>query len=286
MTNNARSLNVIADTILSLERGNVFEIGDLFIEAKAQCEHGEWLDWLRSEIDWSVDTAQRYMKVAEMTAKNRTLRHLNLAATTLYQLVREHHDDKFLPSIVAELAKHATKTKLRPADAGRVIKIGIGRCRFGDHPDATLVQLVEIDEFTGESWHEKAVAALQERRPETAEDASSIVDETEKLFRDIEREERRGNEEAAEQEADDILNCAPPALPPATTPPEPQRLGAETTWAETAPFVRAVTDLRNLRAKPVGRFVGQFSQAELREVGDFLTAVAAETGDADKAEAA
>ena len=39
-------------------------------------------------------------------------------------------------------------------------------------------------------------------------------------------------------------------------------------------FAHAVTDLLDLRAKPVERFVGKFLSAELREVADFLVAVA------------
>jgi hypothetical protein len=46
---NLRSLADIAaeiDTINESGRKNIFDLGDLLIEAKAQCEHGEWLDWL------------------------------------------------------------------------------------------------------------------------------------------------------------------------------------------------------------------------------------------------
>jgi hypothetical protein len=52
-------------------------------------------------------------------------------------------------------------------------------------------------------------------------------------------------------------------------------LSAETDWAETQQFADAVEQLRELRGKPVARFVSLFSAAELREAADFLIVVAA-----------
>lgn len=40
---------------------SIYEIGRRLIEAKAQLEHGEWLPWLRSEVEFSEASAQRYM---------------------------------------------------------------------------------------------------------------------------------------------------------------------------------------------------------------------------------
>jgi hypothetical protein len=277
MKENVRSLDTIADDINQLARGNIFDIGDLLIEAKAQCEHGQWLDWLYAEFDWSVDTAKRYMKVAELSAKFRNLRNLKLGSTTLYQLA-DHENEDALPTIIEELAKHAVKTRLKPSDAERVIQVGIGRRRFGDRPEATLVKLVELDQYDDKAWHEKAVIALQERNPETDDDANSIVNDIVREHRDAEllkeAEERERRDEMID-ESDDIIDGPPPDLPPPTRPPEPQRIGAGTTWAEREPFDHAVTELLGLRAKPIARFIGMFSSAELYEVSEFLAAVAA-----------
>jgi hypothetical protein len=294
---NVRTLDTIADNIHKLERGNIIDIGDLLLEAKAQCReehgHGEWLDWLYAEFEWSVSTAERYMRVAGLSAKFVSLKNLKLTKTTLYQLA-DHECEEDLPAIINELANHATQMRLTPHDAERVIQIGIARYRFGDRPDATLVQLMELD--SDESWYEKAVAALQEREPKTGEDAKSIVDEIEQEYVEAERkadpdidrmsraeysawlakaEAKEEEEEEAEREADSILDGTPPALPPPTTPPEPQKLGADTEWEGRETFADAVTVLLGLRTKPVGRFVGMFSPDVLREVGDFLMAVAA-----------
>jgi hypothetical protein len=274
---NTRSLGAIADNIHKLSRKNIIDIGDLLLEAKAQCEHGDWLNWLDTEFDWSVYSAERYMKVAQLNAKFHNLRNLRLGATTLYQLA-DHDDEEELAAVIEELAKHATNTRLRPRDAERVIKVGIGRRRFGDHPDATLVQLVELDGFSDETWYEKAVAALRDRKPETDESATSIVDEIEAAQIDLEREEQRLRNQKRYEEIDDveaILDGPPPVLPSPTTPPEPQRLEADTDWAEIKPFVAAVKDLLPLCAKPAARFIGMFPSTSLRAVSAFLMAVAA-----------
>src|SRR5262245_45595061 len=49
-------------------------IGNDLIAAKALCEHGDWLPWLRREFPhWSHDTAERHMRVAANFARVRTL---------------------------------------------------------------------------------------------------------------------------------------------------------------------------------------------------------------------
>jgi hypothetical protein len=94
----------------------------------------------------------------------------------------------------------------------------------------------------------------------------------------------------ADEEVESILDGAPPDLPPPITPPEPQKFGAETDWEGTGSFADAVTALLELRTKPVARFAGRFSPSELREVADFLLAIASgaaarsadETGERDR----
>lgn len=282
---NVRTLSEIADAVHSLERANIIDYGDLLIEAKDQvCEHGDWLNWLETEFELSVNTAWRRMTVAKLAAKFPNLRNLKLGKTTFYALA-DHKDEADLPAIIEELAKHATKTRLAPRDAERVIEIGIGRRHYGsDYPDATLAQLAELIKNSG-PWHEKAVAALQEQKPESDERALSITNE---IFRQHvhdmhdEAKRRAEAEDEVEQEAESILDGAPPDLPPSITPPELQKFGAETEWEGRESFADAVTALLGLRTKPAARFVGNFSPAELHEVGDFLMTVAA----ADKAEVA
>ena len=41
------------------------EAGRALIDAKAQLQHGEWLPWIEKNLDFSIKTAQRYIRVAQ-----------------------------------------------------------------------------------------------------------------------------------------------------------------------------------------------------------------------------
>lgn len=278
---NARTLDVIAGEIHNLERSNLFGKGDLLIEAKDQCEHGEWLAWLDDEFEWSPDTAEKYMKVAGLSTKFRKLRNLKLGKTTLYQLA-DHEPEDALPAIIEELAKHATKKHLPPRNAERVIDVGIGRHRYGDHPDATLAALVDLTRYgyRNAAWRERAVAELLRLEPNNDEAAAAIISDVSHQDDGDEGEDDAasgdGDRERGEGDDDDIeatLEGAPPNVPPPVTSDDQQKLGTETVWPEAKEFDSAVTNLFALRGKPVARFVGRFDSAQLREVADFLMAV-------------
>jgi hypothetical protein len=77
----------------------------------------------------------------------------------------------------------------------------------------------------------------------------------------------------------DVTEKPLPKIEPTTTAPE-------SGWAETSMFRCGVGHLRALRGKPVKRFIGMFSHAELYEAIDFLIAVAAaQPRQADKTKA-
>jgi hypothetical protein len=267
---NVRSLETIAENINRLSRANIIDIGELLLEAKGQCEHGQWLDWLDAEFWWSVDTAERYMNVATLAAKFRILRNLKLAATTLYKLA-DNVDGEDVPAVVKELTDHATVTALSPRDAGRYIRIGIARRRYGDHPDATLAKLAELLDREDD---DKTVTALLEHEPVTDEAASALVVEV--IARQRAEYEAQGAAEAAEIES--LLEGPPPILPLSIIPSEPQKFDTQTEWEGEDTFADAVMVLLGLRTKPIRKFVGRCAAAELREVADFLLAIATDAG--------
>ena len=57
---------------------------------KEKLDHGQWLPWLKGEFGWSVDTAQRFMRVSGLV-KNRTLRDLNMDVSALYLILGPQH---------------------------------------------------------------------------------------------------------------------------------------------------------------------------------------------------
>jgi hypothetical protein len=269
---NARPLTVIADKINALARANIIEIGGLLNEAQHhQLEYGQWLEWLGAEFDWSEDTAERYMKVATLADRFRSLRNLKLAKTTLYALAK-HDDEQDLSAAVAALTKHASQKRLLPDEAQRVINIAIGRRRYGDLPDATLVALVNLEDRR--PWHADAVAALCKRRPETDDAADKIIEDI--RWTSIESEtDAAGN--ADDPEAVAILEGPPPVLPPPEEDDEPLQLDDDDGegWPEEDAFRAAIVQLRALRAKPLARFIGLFPPNELREAIDLLVAIVA-----------
>jgi hypothetical protein len=67
---NASRLARRVERIKSIEKGtlaSVVEIGRELIAAEAECEHGSWANWLRTNFSWSVRTALRYRKTAEFS---------------------------------------------------------------------------------------------------------------------------------------------------------------------------------------------------------------------------
>ena len=58
---------------------NIIQIGNLLLEAKKQVPHGEWGDWLISNIDFSQNTANRFMRCALVFSNYEPAHNLNQA---------------------------------------------------------------------------------------------------------------------------------------------------------------------------------------------------------------
>jgi hypothetical protein len=125
----------------------------------------------------------------------------------------------------------------------------------------------------------KLLDALREHRPDTVEAADFIVNEVIKREvanqREVANVEDDGQINDEVEEAESILDDAPPVLPPPTTPPEPQKLGAHTEWAGRDLFEDAVSNLLGLCTKPIGRFVGIIPPTDLNKVTSWLSAIEA-----------
>jgi hypothetical protein len=171
---NHRSLDAIANDIHALGRTNVFAEGDLLLEAKETCDHGDWDGFLESN-GWSWDSASRRMEVAKLGTKFRKLRVLKLAKTTLYSLADlAEEDENLLPAIIDALAKHATKVQLKPAIAEDVIRLVQLRQEHGNLPDATL-RAFDMWCEPGFEASDEIAAALKKQKPTTKEEAEKIV---------------------------------------------------------------------------------------------------------------
>jgi len=61
--------------VLAMQHANkaiehAFRCGDLLIEAKAKVPHGQWLPWLRQNVDFSERSVQVYMRIAQRLGRN------------------------------------------------------------------------------------------------------------------------------------------------------------------------------------------------------------------------
>ncbi len=63
----------------------IIEMGQKLIDVKYQLGHGNFRSWLKAEFDWSVQTANRFIHVAE-NFKCTDLTRLDIAASALYLL--------------------------------------------------------------------------------------------------------------------------------------------------------------------------------------------------------
>jgi Protein of unknown function (DUF3102) len=186
---NHRSLAEIAAEIHKHMRADMFACGRLLNEAREFCEHGEWLDWLADNFDWSEDSAARYMAVDKLVTQIPQLRNLKLARTTYYALaeiaLRGDDDPAMLPAIVDALAARATETHLRPAEAEEVIALAHLRHEYGDLPEATLQAMDAASDGPYEGLRDATIAELKAKKPTTDEDAFAIINDlyTAAMFR-------------------------------------------------------------------------------------------------------
>ena len=94
-TSPSRGLEVISAEIAQCQKNyetSFLTIGQLLLEAKDQVgKHGKWLKWLRNNVDFSICTAQRLMRVAEWMKENEALEpHLDFTkAYILCKLTKE-----------------------------------------------------------------------------------------------------------------------------------------------------------------------------------------------------
>lgn len=118
-----RELEVIETEILFYKQQAgtaILEIGARLIEAKRQLNHGEWEAWLTEKVDFSVRSAQRFMKLAEGYSKSDTVTLLGtrkaLALLALEESEREEFlDEKHVVNGEEKSAEEMTAAELEQA---------------------------------------------------------------------------------------------------------------------------------------------------------------------------
>lgn len=104
---------------------SICEIGMRLIEAKTQLSHGEWLPWLRDEVDFSEASAQRYMRLAREYGKSVTVTDLGaskalillgLPASEREEFIAETHEVNGTEKSVSEMTKKELEQAIRERD--------------------------------------------------------------------------------------------------------------------------------------------------------------------------
>ncbi len=72
------------------------DIGFELIAAKKQIGHGSWTDWLKSEFNWSIRTAQNFMALAERFGKTKTFSLLPTSTLIKMLALPEGDEEKFI----------------------------------------------------------------------------------------------------------------------------------------------------------------------------------------------
>lgn len=259
---NNRPLEDITADIYKCERQNIFDIGNLLREAKAQLPHGRWLPYLQS-IGWGKRSAQLHMAVAELANKYASVAHLNAAPTALYQLVwlDENHPDAM--PLAIERLKKSIERKDSAAEQREDVLLSIGAKNAEDagYKDITELALKASSAAINQNCfgipeRMKAMqvqsAAIIKANPKTDEELKAVLEKNPvPLPADIARM-YASDEEIAERDKD-----------------------AETT-SLVEQFDAACEELLMLSSKPSAVFAdSSITHGDLDMLGNFLKQIAA-----------
>jgi hypothetical protein len=85
-------------------RKDIIEIGHLLTKAQESAGHGNWLQWLAREFDWSEQTARNYMRVYEMASIHNAIVDLDLPLRSLYLLAAPSTPEEARKEVIERVA--------------------------------------------------------------------------------------------------------------------------------------------------------------------------------------
>lgn len=176
---------------------SVIEIGKRLTEAKGMLEHGQWYEWLKSEVEFSASTAQRYMQLAERFPNPAPVRDLTYTKLLALLAVPEEDREEFLEvphnvggeeKTVAEMSRRELEQVIRERD--QALK-----------EQKRLKMLADASEKTAEIRQKK----LEEKGQELYEVKNQAAVEKLRYERELKRLESRPVEVAVQPPSEEEL---------------------------------------------------------------------------------
>jgi hypothetical protein len=182
-------LATIAGQIRALEKdiiSNVIETGRLIDEANQLCQHGEYLDWLKAEFQWTHRTAHRYRSVWKLSNKIE-LKGLDLSLSALYVMCDLHRSTKRSKrDSLSEIIETAKTKRVTKKIAEHIV---VSNFKPPQHYGGPLLPYLPERENMSPTLHRLAAAVEDEKidwdravKYIKQEDLRAIIDKLEALY--------------------------------------------------------------------------------------------------------
>jgi hypothetical protein len=111
--------------LMRLTAENIISIGQKLIEVKEQLGHGSFQNWLKTEFEWSEQTARQFMQVYRWseTIKNKNFVFSQLGTSALYLLAAPSTP----PEARQEILNLVERGKKLPTLVPKLLLIAISR---------------------------------------------------------------------------------------------------------------------------------------------------------------
>lgn len=221
---------------------NIIEIGRCLIEAKAQLDHGQWMDWLAEKAEISHTQAKRFMQLArEYSANGAPVHHLTYRKALALLAVPAEERDEFIEAPHVVNGQEKTVEQMTSRELEKAIKErDEARQKIADRAKENSRLQVELDKANRTiADKEKALRELESRPVDVAvtEPTEEQLDEMRaEIRRELEREIPQNmylSSKAAER-AVDVFNSAVDAA-----------LGHLIEVEQTRPYLQASKDMED-----------------------------------------